>query len=162
MRTGKLSYSDSLVRRAARARWWKSIGPSYPLALFVGTIFVGYAISTGDHSWYVGMLGGLIVLGIAVMIASYVVMLRRSLAALRRMGRPESTLEVSDDRFRIKTDTIATELVWSLIQKIWCFDSYWLVFYSRSESMILPVEDLPEDIKDFFKEKVREHGGKVT
>jgi YcxB-like protein len=162
MGTFKLRYPDSLVRRAARTRWWTSIGPSYPLTLLVGALFVGYALWTGDHSWYVGMLGSLIVLGIVVMIATYAVALRRSISALRRMGRREATLEVDEDRFRIKSDTVAREVVWSLIQKIWCFETFWLLFFSRSESMILPLEDLPNEFQDFVKAKVREHGGKIT
>jgi hypothetical protein len=104
----------------------------------------------------------LVVLATAIVIAGYLVMMHRSISRLRQMGQPQANLEVSDDRFRIISDLVTTELRWPLIQKIWCYESFWLVFFSRSESMIFPLEDLPEDIRDFIKNKVVENGGKVT
>lgn len=162
MRAFTLRYSDTLIRQAARARWWKLVGPGFLLALFVLTVSVGYWISTGNRSWYVGALGSLVLLGFTMITTLYVVHLRGSMGRFRRMGRPQAVLEVSDERFRVISDIGTSEIVWSLIRKIWCYETFWLLIFSQSESMILPVEDLPEDIQDFIRRKVVENGGKVA
>ena len=38
MGTFKLRYSDTLVRRAVRLRWWKLTGPSLVVTLVLGAV----------------------------------------------------------------------------------------------------------------------------
>ncbi len=157
-----LHYSEDLVRQAALTRWRKSIGLTYPVVLVLLAVYTGYRISIGDVSWYTGALGVIVVMSVAVIIATYAAVLHRAMTHFRQMGQPQATLELSDDRFRITSDLVSSEIRWPVITRIWCYETFWLMFFSRTQSMILPLADLPQETQDFIIQKVRDHGGKVA
>ena len=156
-----LHYSEDLVRQAALARWWKFTGLTLPVVLVLLAVYTGYRISIGELSWYTGALGVIALLGITVVIASYASILRHSVTRFRQMGHPQATLELSDDRFRITSDLVSSEIRWPVIKKVWRYETFWLVFFTRTQSMILPLVDLPQESQDFIIQKVRDNGGTV-
>ena len=76
-------------------------------------------------------------------------------------GSPASHSELSDDRFRITSDLVSSEIRWPVIKKVWRDETFWLVFFTRTQSMILPLVDLPQESQDFIIQKVRDNGGTV-
>lgn len=158
----KLRYSEPFIRSAIRVYWWKQIGPSFLLLLISLTVFLVYRIAEGDSSWIVGAIGTVLVLGYGIIVASYVVHLRRSLKRFRRMKVPEATLELGEERFKVTSDVGSSEVEWSLIAKIWRFKNVWLLFFSESEFMTLPVDDLSSKSKLFILAKAEANGAKIA
>jgi hypothetical protein len=63
------------------------------------------------------------------------------------MPRPEATLELTDKHLRIETDSATTEAAWDLVQDLWQFPEFWLLFFSRAHFVTLPVADMDEAMR---------------
>ena len=162
METIKLEYSKLLIKRAIKAYWWRQVGPLF-LAVTIFMIgFLIYRIVQGDRSWLVGLVGAIVLMAVVIMVASYVVHLKRSLSKLGGMGKPEATLELEDNRFRVSSGAGSSEVEWSLITKVWCFDEAWLLFFSAGEFMTLPIKNMSNENKDFILSKFEKAGAKVV
>ena len=162
METISLKYSEPFIRKAIRAYWWKNVGPLFPIIALFLAIFVIYRVAEGDRSWLIGGLGTLVLISFTVMAASYFVHLRRSLSRLRRMKTPEATLELGEERFKVTSDIGSSEIEWSLITNLWCFENVWLLFFSGSEFMTLPVDGISAESRSFIIEKVEANGAKIA
>lgn len=158
----KLRYSEALVRRAIRAYWARHVGLFFPAVALALTAYVAYRFTTGDRSWVVGAMATTVVLSFVMMAATYIVHLRRSLERLRRMGAPEATLELGEERFRITSGSGASEIEWSLIRQVWRSEDVWILFFSASEFMLLPTAQLPADAREFILTKARSAGAKIA
>ena len=157
-----VSYSKSLIRKAVRAFWWRNIGVTFPVVVCGLSAFVVYRIYIGDHSWYIGVFGTLCALSAAAIGALYFVHLRRSLARLGRMKTPEAELQFTDSDLKITSDVGSSSFQWSLIEKVWTFDEFWIVLFSASEFMVLPSKELTEDHRTFMRFKILANGGEFA
>jgi uncharacterized membrane protein YecN with MAPEG domain len=157
-----LTYSEQVIKEAVRSVWWRTIGPLFPAVSLLLAAFVIYRAIHGDRSWFIGVLGATVIIGAAVMIASYFVQLSRSLARLRRMKTPEATLELGEERFRVVSDVGAFEIQWSLIKQLWRFERAWVLLFSGSEFMTLPIDGLSEQSKEFIKDRAKANGAKIA
>lgn len=157
-----LKYSEPIIRKAIRAYWWKNVGPLFPIIALLLTVFVIYRVVEGDRSWFIGGLGTLVLISFTIMTALYFVDLRRSLNRLRRMKTPEAILELGEDRFKVISDVGSSEIKWDLITNIWRFKHVWLILFSASEFMTLPIEGISEQSKAFIVKKAEENGAKIA
>ena len=157
-----LKYSEQLIKDAMRSYWWKNIGPIFPSVSLLLAAFVLYRAFDGDRSWFIGAIGAIVVIGVAVMVASYFVHLSRSLSRLRRMKIPEVTLKLSDESFKVSSDIGASEVQWSLVKRIWCFEHAWLLSFTESEFMTLPLDGLSAEAKTFITERAKANGAKIA
>ena len=157
-----LHYSEPLLRRAIRAFWWRATGWSYFVVLaFLLATFVCFLV-TGNRSWWVGVVGAVLGLGLVTAAAMYVVHFRSSMARFRRMKEKEATFEMFDDRFRIVSDIGSTELSWTVVVKVWKFREFWLLFYSASQFTTLPLSGLDAESQAFLLDRVKAHGAAVA
>ncbi|WP_198147282.1 YcxB family protein [Gilvimarinus polysaccharolyticus] len=162
METIKLEYSKPLIKRSIKDYWWRQVGPLF-LAVAIFMIgFLIYRIVQGDRSWLVGLVGAIVIMAVVIMVASYVVHLKRSLSKLGSMGKPEATLELEDNRFRISSGAGSSEVEWSLITKVWCFNETWLLFFSAGEFMTLPIKNISNENKKYILSKFEKAGAKVA
>jgi hypothetical protein len=157
-----LNSSEALVRRAIRAYWIRQVGPVFPAVAIVLTGYVVYRFAIGDRSWVVGVMATTVLLSFLLMAATYVVHLRRSLERLRRMGAPEATLELGEDRFRISSGSGSSEIEWSLIRQVWRFEGVWILFFSASEFMLLPTTALPSEARELILAKAKGAGARIA
>lgn len=157
-----LKYSEKFIREAVRSYWLRTVGPVFPAVSLLLAAFIIYRAVNGDRSWFIGALGAVVVIGGSVMIASYFVHLSRSLARLRRMKKPEATLELGEERFKVASDVGASEIQWSLIKQLWRFEHAWLLLFSGNEFMTLPTDGLSEESKKFIVARVKETGAKIA
>jgi hypothetical protein len=67
-------------------------------------------IISGDRSWFVGMAGTVVMMGVFVSVAVYFVHYRASLGRFRRLKRPEALLEIDEDGFRVTSDRGSVKL----------------------------------------------------
>ncbi|MET0027735.1 MAG: YcxB family protein [Candidatus Thiodiazotropha sp.] len=156
-----LKYSEQFIKNAIRSYWWKNIGPILPSVSLLLTAFVIYRAFDGDRSWFIGVIGAIVVITLAVMVASYFINLSRSLSRLKRMKIPEATLELGEERFKVASDVGSSEMQWSLVKQIWCFEHAWLLLFTGSEFMTLPTDGLSDEAKSFITERARANGAKI-
>jgi hypothetical protein len=157
-----LKYSEQFIKEAVRSYWWRTIGPLFPAVSLLLAAIVIYRTINGDWSWFIGVLGAVVIIGAAVMIASYFVHLNRSLARLRRMTTPEATLELGEERFRVISDVGASEIQWSLIKQVWRFEHAWILLFSGNEFMTLPIDGVSKQSKEFITERAKANGAKIA
>ncbi|MEW8266848.1 MAG: hypothetical protein AB2556_13365 [Candidatus Thiodiazotropha sp.] len=157
-----LKYSEEFIKNAIRSYWWKNIGPIFPSVTLLLTIFVIYRFLDGDRSWSVGAIGAIVIIAFAVMGGSYFVHLSRSLSRLRRMKNPEATLELGEETFKVTSDVGASEIQWSLVNKIMCFENVWVFLFTGSEFMTLPTEGLSDEAKEFITKKAKANGTTIV
>ncbi len=120
-----------------------------------------YLLAAGDYSWYVGVIGTVLVLGAGVGGAVYFVYRNRSLAAFRRMLEPTVTFDFSDAGISTTSDLGSGSLSSRAIAQVWTFPEAWLIFTAKSTYFIIPAESLTDNVRRFIRSKVLEHGGVV-
>jgi hypothetical protein len=162
METITLKYSEKFIKKAIRSYWWKNIGPIFPSASLLLAAFVIYRAFDGDRSWFIGVIGAIVVIGFVVMVVSYSVHLSRSLSRLRRMKVPEATLELSEESFKVASDVGSSEMQWSFVRQIWRFEHAWLLLFTGSEFMTLPTDGLSDEAKAFILERARANDAKIS
>jgi hypothetical protein len=162
MKTIQLEYSKPLIKRAIKSYWWRQVGPLFLVVTIFMLAFLIYRILEGDRSWFVGLLGAGVAMAIAIMVASYIVHLKRSLTQLSKMGVPKATLELGEERFRITSSIGHSEILWSQITQVWCFKEVWLLFFSAGAFMTLPISNMSAESKDFIINKLQHSGAKIV
>jgi hypothetical protein len=143
-----LNYSESIVKVSVKAFWWKQIGKSFLVALSFIAIVLFYSLYKGERSWFIGMLGTILFIGVALLVGSYFVYYYRSMHRLQRMGNQKAILEFNQETFRITSDLGSTEIKWSLIKKIQILKQCWLIYFTESETMTLPIANLNTESRE--------------
>ena len=119
----ELNYTEKLTKSVVREYWLIQIGPFYITLLVTLTVFFIYLIANGDRTWFVGLIGAVVIIGAAFLLTSYLVQLKRSLYCLKRMGAPKATFEYTDKYFKVSSDIGSSEFQWKVIKKVLCFKS---------------------------------------
>ena len=142
-----LRFSPALVRRAVLGFWWRTVGFGYPLALMLSALCVGFLAWQGDRSWVIGFVAAVLVLGIVVPIALLCTHYRQAFAKLRGMKTPEARIAVGEAGLTVTSDLARSEIPWSTITEVWRFPDFWLLVFSRSQFMTIPLASLPADVR---------------
>jgi hypothetical protein len=151
----ELHYSEALLNRVIRSFWWRKTGPAYFAAIaIIGACFV-YFVSRGDRSWWVGVMGVVLVLAVAMAFVIWSVHRGRTLLRFRRMGRPVAMLVMSDQRLRLESDVGSSELAWTLVTEAWDFPDYCLLFLSPAQFVTIPLADLDAAARDYLDARLR-------
>lgn len=162
METIKLEFSKPLIKSAIRSYWWRQVGPLFLLVTVFMAGYLIYLVLQGDRSWLVGLAGAVVCMAVTIMLALYVVHLKRCLSKLGMMDKPEATLQLEENRFRVSSSAGSSEIDWSLIVQVWCFDEVWLLFFSAGEFMTLPTKHIGPESKVYILSKFSEVGAKVV
>ncbi len=112
--------------------------------------------------WFVGAMGAVVIIGILTVSTSYIVQLKRALQRLKRMKTPEATLELSEDYFKVTSDIGSSEFRWSLISKLLCLESAWVIYFSENETMTLPIANIDEISRAYILSKISGNKGKIV
>jgi len=156
-----LHYSETLMRRAVMAFWFRITGWRFFVAGIISIFSLIYLLLNGNRSWEVGVMGTVVAFAIVISITVYVVHYRSAINRFRRMRIPEGTFESGDETFRITSDVGSTELSWKTIREVWRFPDFWLVFFSPALFITLPTADLDDEAREFIASQIKSHGGKI-
>lgn len=156
-----LKYSETLVKSAVRAFWWKQVGPVYLLVLAVLAGYVMQRAFVGDYSFLVGVVFAFTLMATAIVIALYFVQMRRGLARFRAMQIPEVVFQFGQDGLKASSDLGTSEIKWTLITELRQFERFWLLCFSSSEHMTLPIEGLSEKHRAFIVNCLEKVGAKI-
>jgi YcxB-like protein len=156
-----LTYTPALVRQSVWAYWKRSVNITLPLVLVLLTAYAVAVVREGNTGWTVGVLGTIVVVGYLYLVAVYVLHLRHGLAALREMGSPQATFAFDDAGFTVASGAGQATLPWRSVQEVWRFPRFWLLMFSSSQYITLPLDQLPEGMQADILARVQQHGGKV-
>ena len=162
MHSIKLHYTEALIRYASRMYWQKKTGLGFITITALLAGIVGFRIFTGDYSWSVVALAGVVLLAVAVMALAYFRSMRRSLSRFRQLQVPEVDLQLDEDEFHLASDAGSTSIAWSQVSQVWCFEKVWLVFFSVRDFMTLPLNDLSEEQKNFIASKAEQNNAGIS
>lgn len=156
-----LSYNRPLIRQAVLGFWWRSTGLRFFAAIILVALGFGELLRQGDTSWFVGVLGCTLALCLVFPILLYVVHYLNSLRKFEAMGRPQGTLEISEETLSLASGAGHSTLPWSRVAELWQFRSCWLLLFSKAQFITLPLADLSPEIRAFMLERVRASGGRI-
>jgi hypothetical protein len=162
MHRATLSYDRTLIRRAVASFCWRVVGPRYIGALLLMAGSLVFFVRSGNASWWVGVLACVLALGVAFPIALYAIHYRNALLRLDAMGAPLGTLEASATSLSLSSGAGTTTLPWSAICEVWRFESCWLLLFSKSHFVTLPLADLTPEAAEFIRTRVLAAGGKIS
>ncbi len=161
-RQATLKYSESIVVQAVRAYWRRSVGST---TLLAATAIVGlfvWSLLRGDRSWLMGLLAGGTLFVVALPLTVYLVHYRNSLGKFRAMRSPQAVFSADDEPFTISSDQGTVTLQWSAIKDLWCFESFWLLLFSKSQFVTFPLEGVPDDLREFVLTRAKTAGAKIA
>ncbi|MFM8292118.1 MAG: YcxB family protein [Planctomycetia bacterium] len=163
MMTGEytLRFSPALARRAVFGFWWRTVGPRYLLTLAAVSLCVGYLVWQGDRSWLIGVFGAVLIFGAVIPGALFWTQYRQAFAKLHGMKTPEARLAVSDAGLTVTSDLARSEIPWSTVTGVWRFPAFWLLVFSRSQFMTIPIDSVPLDVRNRITSAVEKAGGTV-
>jgi hypothetical protein len=140
----------------------RSVGVLFAAATaFLSALFI-WRVAQGDRSWVIGLLGAFLLMIISLVAAVYVVHYRYGIAALRAMNPPEAILTLDESTFSMASSLGSSTLPWSAVTELWRFDRIWLLLFSKSQFVTLPVRCVGPEAQSYITEKVRSVGARVA
>jgi len=150
------------VAQAVRLYWRKTIGVGLLVAVALMVVFLAWRLIHGDRSWLVGLVAAVVLLGVLMPVAVYLTHYRASMRIFRKTSRPTAQLVAEQDAITLSSDRGSSALQWELVKEVWCFETVWLLLFSKAQFVILPLADLPEPMRAFILERVEASGGKIA
>ena len=157
-----LTYSKPLLRQAVWGFWWRLVGWRFIAAMALVGGSLAMLVLRGDTSWVVGALASVLVFGIAVIVALYVVHYRNALHKFKAMGHPQATFEATEAHLWVSSGAGTATLPWTAVTEIWQFKSCWLLLFSKAQFITLPLADMTPEAAAFIVARVQAAGGKVS
>ena len=155
-----LRFSEPLLREAVRAFVFRALirqlGVSFfiVVALLIATLAL--LISQHDRGWMVGFLIAT-VLFVGVFLATvYIAHLRNTIGRFRQMRTPEATFGYDEQQFTLTSELGSSTMPWSAITEVWRHPRFWLLLFSRSQFVTLPLDCLDEQAQTFITRKTNE------
>lgn len=157
-----LRYSEPLVVQAVRCYWRRTVGPGLFLAVAGMLALFLWLLLQGDRSWLIGLVAAVVVLGLAMPAAVYLVHYKNSIGKFRAMAEPIATLVADEESFTLSSDRGTTTLKWNAVVELWRFEAFWLLLFSRAQFVTVPLEGMPQQMQSYVLDRVRSAGGKVA
>jgi len=157
-----LRYDEQLVRRAVRSFWLRSMSWKTPASVAVLVALLAIRLATGDRSWLVGLLGGVLALGVLMPAVVYWAHYRASMARFREMGSPVATLLAEETSFTLSSDVGSSILKWSAVTELWRFETFWLFLFSKAHFVTIPLDGMSAEMQSYVIDRVRAAQGKVA
>lgn len=159
----ELRYSPQLVQMATRRYWHSLFGSSFWWAMLIlaGALLFGWA--SASSTWWDKALAAVWLLCFLFAWWMRWLLARRARVALRDLGEPATAqLTLSDARFQIATRHGEMALAWPRVTQLRQYPEHWTLILAGGAPMTLPLESLPDPMRDFLQAQVERHGGKVV
>ena len=160
--TATLRYNEHLVRQAVLSYWCRSMGVGMLAAIAIVAALFIWRLAEGDRSWVVGVLATVVILGIAMPGAVYLVHYRNSMSKFREMGSPVASLVADESSFTFTSDRGSSTLRWDTITEVWRFRTFWLLLFSKAQFTTVPLQGVPEQMQSYILERVQAAGGRIA
>lgn len=156
-----LAYDQVLVRKAILAFMQRSVLPGFAVTAALLVIGLVVALIAGGLWWLVAALATALLVGAAVVVGIYRLQRKNLLGRLAGEDKPEFGLTVEEDSFRLSSALGQADLEWSVVTEIWCYAEFWLLLFSRSQFVLLPLQGLEPGMAEFIRQQVGQAGGQL-
>lgn len=161
MKLYTLHYTEALLKSVVWAFWRRVTGWKFLIGLVLMLFSIIGKITSGDRSWWLSALIAVFCLGIIFSAAIYIVHYKQTIGKFRRMTSPQGTFEVGETHFKVTSDMGSSELAWKTVTEIWQFPEFWLLFFSPSQFITLPLADLDLEARSYILDRAKTHGTKI-
>lgn len=156
----RLRYSEPLLREAVRAFFFRAVLRQLGIPFFVVTAMLiailVFLISQHDRGWMVGFLIAFVMLTGVFLTAVYVAHFRNTIGKFHQMRTPEATFSFDEQQFTLASDLGSATMPWSAITEVWRHPRFWLLLFSRSQFVTLPLDCLDDQAQAFITRKTTE------
>ena len=160
MNETKLRYSEPILRKAVRAFVFRALirqlGVSFFLVVALLVVILGVLISHHDRGWMVGFLIATVLFVGVFLAVVYVAHFRNTIGRFRQMRTPEATFGYDERQVTFTSELGSSTMPWSAITEVWRYPRFWLLLFSRSQFVTLPLECLDEQTQAFITRKTNE------
>ena len=156
------TYTESLLRRAVFAFWWRTVGVGFFLTMAVLAGSLVFLFGQGNRSWMAGAIGTVLLLALVFAAMVYFVHLRNTLGKFRAMGALSATVEVGESSFAMSSGLGSASVGWSAVTELWQFESFWLLLFSKAQFVTFPLASIPAETQLFIVSRVKAAGAKVV
>lgn len=162
MHEARLRYSEPLLREVVRVFVFRALLRQLGLSFFIVVGFLilalGWSVSRQDNGWMVGFLAATVFF-IGVFLAMvYVAHFRNTIGRFRQMRTPEATLTYDEEKIGFTSELGSATMPWSAITEVWRHPRFWLLLFSRSQFVTLPLDGLDEAAREFITRKTSQSG----
>jgi hypothetical protein len=152
-----LRYSEPLLREVVRVFVFRALLRQLGVLFFiVFTLLVAdlvWFVSRGDSGWFVVFLAATVLFVLAFFAMIYVAHFRNTIGRFRQMRTPEATLSYDEQQICFASELGSSTLPWSSITDVWRYPRFWLLLFSPSQFVTLPLDCLDECARDFITRK---------
>jgi hypothetical protein len=157
-----LRYTKPLVTRAVHHYWQRTVGIGFPFVLAMLNAFLIWRFYTGNRTWFDGLVAGVVMLGVLIPAGVFIVHYRNSMQKFRQFSHPVAELVADQDTLTISSDRGSSTMNWDVVTEVWGFQTLWLLLFSKSQFVTLPLADVPRPMQAFILERVKAAGGKIA
>jgi len=136
------------------AFWRKTVGVRFPLVLAITAAAWIWLLQSGERTIFVGVIGTVLFFGFAFVIAIYFIHYSNSIKKLRQMNPPEARVQLSDVGISVISTLGSAQFPWSSFTELAQYPTFWILFLSKSQYMVLPIESLPGNALDYIKAQI--------
>jgi len=162
VREVRLRYTEPLLREAVRHFVLRALARQFGVTFFLvlGGLVVGLAwlLHRGEPAWTVGFLVAVLLFGVLSVASVYVAHRRNTIGRFRRMRSPDATLAYDEENLSFASDLGSSTVPWSAVSEVWKHDRFWLLLFSPSQFVTLPLDDLDQAARDFIARKLDRRG----
>ena len=152
-----LHFTKPLVIRAVNRFWLRLLGIPIIVIFVFSLAGLIYAIVNGHRSWLIGSIGAILVFVLLILVAIYVKQYRDSVKKFRNLDEEKAHFAFNDFNFIIESAMGRVDMKWSVVQKVWIFPEFWLLFVGPSQFFTLTTADISEDMQQELKALFETH-----
>jgi hypothetical protein len=157
----EIRYELNEILPAVRRYWLSASGWFFIITAGLLLVALGLALSSRIDSIVTGFLSGALTMLLLGLYWSYVGTIQETAYRIGRLDSPEMQLRLTNERIGIQRKALLIEMDWRSIDRVLSYGNVWLLFERQTPFMMLSVESIDEEARQFILDKVKEHGGKI-
>jgi len=108
------------------------------------------------------MLGTVLVGGVALAGAVYVIHYANAIRKFKEMGPLLASFRAEESTFTLASEIGTATFRWAAVKEVWRFTDYWLILFSKAQFVTVPIAGLSPEMQTFVLERVDAAGGKIS
>ena len=158
MRQTTLRYSEPLLREAVRRfvvrALFRRMGVVFWLAFGSLVLDLAWQLWRHENDWMTGFLAATVFCAGTFIAALYTAHCRNTIGRFRKMRTPEAAFAYDQNNLCFTSELGSSKLPWSAVTEVWRFPRFWLLLFSRTQFVTLPLDCLDASDRQFITDKV--------
>jgi hypothetical protein len=152
-----VKYTRASMLQATTCFWKRFFGLKGLAVLVALWVCVGLLWTVAPHDWLTIALLTSAVLIQVLGVGAYFGYRHRVLAYLARLDDGVVEYRFDEEGLGWSSNLGASTLKWATFERLWKFPDVWLLFISKQQYIVLPVDQLPSDALDLVDSRVAGH-----